>query len=72
LPVGELSNFVDVEPKARTLVVPSDRFPHEVLDTETERMTVVPREAGSCGESIRCDRIQGAGCGKEHHEQQQR
>jgi len=40
--VGELPNFVDVEPKAGTLVVfCSDRVPHEVLDTRTERMTVV-------------------------------
>lgn len=42
LPEGEEPNFIDVEPKAGTLVLfKSDKIPHEVLDTNTERTAVV-------------------------------
>lgn len=42
LPVGEEPNFIDIEPKASTLVVfKSDKIPHEVLDTLAERNAVV-------------------------------
>lgn len=42
LPVGELPNFVDVAPKAGTLVLfRSDLVPHEVLDTRKERLAIV-------------------------------
>lgn len=42
LPVNEEPNFVDVEPRASTLVLfKSDKIPHEVLDTTAERNAVV-------------------------------
>jgi len=42
LPQGEDANYIDVEPKGGTLVLfKSDRIPHEVLDTQSERMAVV-------------------------------
>ena len=42
LPDGEKPNFVDVEPKGGTLVLfKSDKIPHEVLDTQSERMAVI-------------------------------
>lgn len=42
LPTGESPNFIDVTPAGGTLVLfPSDRMPHEVLDTTKERMAVV-------------------------------
>ena len=42
LPEGEDPNYIDVEPKGGTLVLfKSDRIPHEVLDTQAERMAVV-------------------------------
>jgi Rps23 Pro-64 3,4-dihydroxylase Tpa1-like proline 4-hydroxylase len=42
LPLNEEPNFVDVEPRASTLVLfKSDKIPHEVLDTTAERNAVV-------------------------------
>lgn len=42
LPVGELPNFMDVQPKAGTLVLfRSDMCPHEVMDTQKERIAIV-------------------------------
>jgi SM-20-related protein len=42
LPEGEKSNFVQVAPKGGTLVLfQSDAVPHEVLDTNAERLAVV-------------------------------
>jgi SM-20-related protein len=42
LPAGELPNFIDVQPKAGTLVLfRSDQCPHEVIDTRRERMAIV-------------------------------
>jgi Rps23 Pro-64 3,4-dihydroxylase Tpa1-like proline 4-hydroxylase len=42
LPDGEKPNFVKVEPKGGTLVLfKSERIPHEVLDTNAERLAVV-------------------------------
>lgn len=42
LPDGEEPNFVKVEPKGGTLVLfKSERIPHEVLDTNAERLAVV-------------------------------
>ena len=42
LPEGETPNFLDIEPKAGTLVLfKSDKVPHEVLDTYSERLAVV-------------------------------
>jgi len=42
LPDGEAANFIDVEPRAGTLVLfRSDKVPHEVLDTNSERLAVV-------------------------------
>lgn len=42
LPEGEDPNYVDVEPKGGTLVLfKSDKIPHEVLNTQSERMAVV-------------------------------
>ena len=42
LPEGEDPNYVDVEPKGGTLVLfKSDKIPHEVMDTKSERMAVV-------------------------------
>lgn len=42
LPINEEPNFIDVEPKASTLVLfKSDKIPHEVLDTTVERNAVV-------------------------------
>lgn len=42
LPVGELPNFIDVQPKSGTLVLfRSDMCPHEVLDTRKERIAIV-------------------------------
>lgn len=42
LPEGEEEDFVDVEPKGSTLVLfKSDKIPHEVLDTEKERLAIV-------------------------------
>lgn len=42
LPQGEEPNYVDVEPEGGTLVLfKSDRIPHEVLDTNSERTAVV-------------------------------
>jgi SM-20-related protein len=42
LPKGQEPNFVDVSPKGGTLVVfSSDALPHEVLDTQMERIAVV-------------------------------
>ncbi len=42
LPDDVQPNFLDVEPKAGTLVLfKSDKVPHEVLDTSKERMAVV-------------------------------
>jgi hypothetical protein len=39
LPVGEAPNFVDVAPYGGTLVLfNSAKVPHEVLDTEAERI----------------------------------
>ena len=41
LATGEEPNYLDVEPKAGTLVLfRSDKVPHEVLDTYTERLAV--------------------------------
>lgn len=42
LPVDELPNYIDVPPKAGTLVCfRSDMVPHEVLDTQKERIAIV-------------------------------
>mmetsp|Transcript_2394 Transcript_2394/g.3632 ORF Transcript_2394/g.3632 Transcript_2394/m.3632 type:complete len:320 (+) Transcript_2394:86-1045(+) len=42
LPEGEDPNFIDVEPRGGTLVLfKSDMVPHEVLDTNAERLAVV-------------------------------
>jgi len=42
LPPGVLPNYIDIEPRAGTLVVmESKRVPHEVLDTRFERLAVV-------------------------------
>jgi len=42
LPPGEEPNFFDVNPEGGTLVLfESDAIPHEVLDTQQERMAVV-------------------------------
>eukprot|EP00934_Nitzschia_sp_Nitz4_P009142 Nitzschia sp. Nitz4//scaffold170_size48074//5703//7421//NITZ4_007100-RA/size48074-processed-gene-0.10-mRNA-1//1//CDS//3329538625//9132//frame0 len=42
LPPGELPNYIDIQPKAGTLVVfRSDICPHEVMDTRRERLAVV-------------------------------
>jgi len=42
LPEGEPPNFKDVEPKGGTLVLfKSDQIPHEVLDTQEERVAIV-------------------------------
>ena len=42
LPDGEEPNYLDVDPKAGTLVLfKSDQVPHEVLDTNSERLAVV-------------------------------
>jgi len=42
LPDGEEPNFIDVEPKGGTLVLfKSDKIPHEVLDTQAERMAII-------------------------------
>lgn len=42
LPPNEAPNFIDVEPKASTLVLfKSDKIPHEVLNTTAERNAVV-------------------------------
>jgi hypothetical protein len=42
LPLGEQPNFIDIEPRGGTLVLmQSDAIPHEVLDTNRERMAVV-------------------------------
>ncbi len=42
LPLEEKSNFVDVSPKGGTLVLfHSDKIPHEVLNTESERIAIV-------------------------------
>ena len=42
LPQGEEPNYIDVEPEGGTLVLfKSDRIPHEVLDTNSERTAVV-------------------------------
>ena len=42
LPDGEEPNFKDVNPEGGTLILfKSDQVPHEVLDTNAERMAVV-------------------------------
>jgi SM-20-related protein len=42
LPLGQEPNYVDVEPRGGTLILfESDAIPHEVLDTNRERMAVV-------------------------------
>ena len=42
LPLGELPNYIDVQPQAGTLVLfRSDLCPHEVLDTSKERIAIV-------------------------------
>jgi SM-20-related protein len=42
LPEGEQPDFLDVDPKGGTLVLfDSDKFPHEVLDTQSERVAIV-------------------------------
>lgn len=42
LPEGEEPNFVEVAPKGGTLVLfESDKIPHEVMDTNAERLAVV-------------------------------
>ena len=42
LPAGEEPNFQDVDPCGGTLVLfESDKLPHEVLDTQAERVAVV-------------------------------
>lgn len=42
LPTDEEPNYVDIEPRGGTLVLfKSDKIPHEVLDTNSERMAVV-------------------------------
>jgi SM-20-related protein len=42
LPPGERPDFLDVAPKGGTLVLfHSDQVPHEVLDTESERVAIV-------------------------------
>ena len=42
LPPGEEPNYVNVQPKGGTLVLfRSEQVPHEVLDTEAERMAIV-------------------------------
>lgn len=42
LPPGEEPNYLDVSPKGGTLVLfNSDQVPHEVLDTESERIAIV-------------------------------
>lgn len=42
LPAGELPNFIDVQPRAGTLVLfRSDQCPHEVIDTRRERVAIV-------------------------------
>ena len=42
LPLGELPNYIDIQPKAGTLVLfRSDLCPHEVLDTSKERIAIV-------------------------------
>lgn len=42
LPAGELPNFIDVQPKAGTLVLfRSDQCPHEVIDTHRDRVAIV-------------------------------
>jgi SM-20-related protein len=42
IPLGELPNFLDIQPKSGTLVIfRSDMCPHEVLDTYKERLAVV-------------------------------
>jgi SM-20-related protein len=42
LPAGEEPNYVDIEPRGGTLVLfKSDKIPHEVLDTNSERVAVV-------------------------------
>jgi SM-20-related protein len=42
LPEGEEANFQDVDPCGGTLVLfESDKLPHEVLDTQAERVAIV-------------------------------
>lgn len=42
LPEGEVPNYIDVAPKGGTLVLfDSEKVPHEVLDTNSERLAVV-------------------------------
>ena len=42
LPAGEEPNFLDVAPKGGTLVLfDSEKVPHEVLDTKSERLAIV-------------------------------
>ena len=42
LPVGEEPNFLDVSPQGGTLVLfDSEKVPHEVLDTKSERLAIV-------------------------------
>jgi SM-20-related protein len=42
LPEGEAPNYMDVDPSGGTLVLfQSDKLPHEVLDTQVERVAVV-------------------------------
>ena len=42
LPEGDEPNYLDVEPKGGTLVLfESDKLPHEVLDTNAERVAVI-------------------------------
>jgi len=42
LPVGEEPNYLDVAPTGGTLVIfDSEKIPHEVLDTNAERLAIV-------------------------------
>lgn len=42
LPEGEAPNYIDCDPKGGTLVLfESDKLPHEVLDTQAERVAIV-------------------------------
>jgi len=42
LPQGEKPNFRDIDPLGGTLVLfESDKFPHEVLDSQKERMAII-------------------------------
>ena len=42
LPAGEQPNYLDIAPKGGTLVLfHSDQLPHEVLNTESERIAIV-------------------------------